>query len=158
MISEAPVDFVDMVECMRLEACDFVIVGAHALAAHGSPRATGDLDVFVRPDPDNALRVFRALARFGLPVSAHGIRPADFATPGMVYQIGLPPHRIDILTQISGVSFDEAIAAAVRGRLGAEEVRCIGFDALLANKRAAGRPKDLGDVAVLEELASRGRR
>ena len=106
MTDDAPADFVDLVQCLREEQVDFVIVGAHAIAAHGSPRATGDLDVFVRPERVNAERVFRALARFGAPVAAHGVKAADFAMPGNVYQMGLPPHRIDLITEISGVSYD----------------------------------------------------
>lgn len=155
MTAELPEDFVDFVRCLREEQCDFVIVGAHAIAAHGAPRATGDLDIFVRPDPANAPRVFRALASFGAPVSAHGVTADDFVSPGTVYQIGLPPNRIDVITEISGVSYDEAVAEVVTGHLGPEVVRCIGLDALIRNKRAAARPKDLADVATLEELRAR---
>lgn len=158
MTAEVPPDFVDLVQCLREEQCSFLIVGAHAVAAHGAPRATGDLDVFVRPDPVNARRVYRALVRFGAPVSAHGVRSDDFVTPGTIYQMGLPPHRIDLITEISGVSFDEAARDVVEGHLGAETVPCIGLDALIRNKRAAGRPKDLADVATLEELRARRER
>jgi hypothetical protein len=154
---EAPEDFVDLVQSLREEGCEFVIVGAHALAAHGVPRATGDLDVLVRPEAANAERVFRALVRFGAPVAAHGIGAKDFATPGEVYQMGLPPRRIDLLTEISGVTFDEAVEDTIEGHLGSERVRCIGLDALIRNKVASGRPKDLADVAALEELRSRRR-
>lgn len=147
-----------MVECLHLEGCQFVVVGAHALAAHGAPRATGDLDIFIHARPDNAERVYRALLRFGAPVRAHDIHADDFATPGLVYQIGLPPHRIDIITEISGVSFDEAVRDAVIGHLGPQPVSCIGLDALIRNKRAAGRPKDLADVAALEEIRDRRER
>lgn len=129
MIEDVPEDWVDLVQCLSDEQCDFVIVGAHALAAHGAPRATGDLDVFVRPDPANAERVFRALVRFGAPVAAHGVSARDFVEPGNVYQIGLPPNRIDILTELSGVSFDEAARDTIAGHLGAAPVRCIGLDA-----------------------------
>lgn len=83
------------------------------------------------------------------------MRAEDFAAPGTVYQIGLPPHQIDLLTEISGVSFDEAALDTVFGHLGPETVNCIGFAALLRNKRAAGRPKDIADAVVLEELESR---
>jgi len=145
-------DFVDVVAALIAEDCDFLIVGAHALAVHGSPRATGDLDVFVRPDPQNADRVFRALVRFGAPVAAHGVRASDFATPGMVYQMGLPPRRIDILTEISGVSFEEASRAPVLGHLGPHAVKCIGLEAMIANKRATGRTKDLADAEALEDI------
>lgn len=132
-----------------------MVVGAHALAAHGAPRATGDLDLFVRPDLENARRVFRALQRFGAPLAAHGVTEEDFATPGTVYQLGLPPRRIDVLTELSGITFDEAVADVVVGHLGAQEVRCIGLDAMLRNKLAAGRTKDLADAEVLQELRER---
>lgn len=156
MTHDLPEDFVDMVACLRAEECDFVIVGAHALAAHGAPRATGDLDIFVRADEANARRVFRALLLFGAPVAAHGVTPDDFRQPGTVYQLGLPPNRIDILTQLSGVDFDEASRDTVPGHLGSEPVRCIGLDAMIRNKRASGRPKDLADAATLEEIRDRG--
>jgi hypothetical protein len=155
--SDAPADFIDLVQCLRDESCDFVIVGAHAVAAHGAPRATGDLAVFVRPDAANAERVYRALLRFGAPLAMHGVEASDFVTLGTVYQMGLPPNRIDILTEISGVAFDEATAETIVGHLGTEEVRCIGLDALIRNKRAAARPKDLADVATLEEIRANRR-
>ena len=155
MTDAAPEDFVDLLSCLRAESCDFVVVGAHALAAHGAPRATGDLDVFVRPTKENAERTFRALLRFGAPLQAHGVTPEDFAEPGTVYQIGLPPFRIDILTLISGVSYDEATQDAVDGHLGAEVVRYIGLEAMIRNKRSAGRTKDLADAEALEEIRAR---
>jgi hypothetical protein len=148
-------DFVDRVACLNAEGCDFLVVGAHALAAHGSPRATGDLDILVRPAPENAERVLRALARFGAPIRAHGIGASDFVCPGTVYQIGLPPRRIDLLTELSGLSFDEAERDPLPGHLGAEPVRYLGLEAMLVNQRASGRPKDLADAAVLEELIAR---
>ncbi len=148
-------DFEDVLAALSAEQCEFVVVGAHALAAHGAPRATGDLDVLVRPSPDNATRVFRALVRFGAPLAAHGVAAKDFEVVGTVYQIGLPPRRIDLLTSLSGVTFDEAIASTISGRVGAQEVRCIGIDAMIRNKRASGRTKDLADAEVLEELRAR---
>ena len=87
---------------------EFLVVGAFALAFHGAPRASGDIDLFVRASSENAGRVFDALIKFGAPLAAHGVQAADFARPGTVYQIGLPPRRIDVLTEISGVTFDEA--------------------------------------------------
>lgn len=155
MSNATPDDFVDLIACLRVEGCEFLIVGAHALAAHGAPRATGDLDVFVRPTAENAERVFRALVRFGAPVAAHGVRAEDFATTGTVYQIGLPPFRIDILTQLSGINFDEASQGAISGHLGSELVHCIGLDAMIRNKRASGRTKDLADAEILEEIRAR---
>lgn len=94
----------------------FVVVGAHALAAHGLPRATGDLDVLVEPTPENARAVVNALNEFGAPINAHGVAPDDFSTEGTVYQMGLPPRRIDVLTSVSGVSFGNVW----KGRLVAE--------------------------------------
>lgn len=149
-------DFEDVLAALSAEQCEFVVVGAHALAVHGAPRATGDLDVLVRPSPENANRVFRALVRFGAPLAAHGVSAQDFATLGTVYQIGLPPRRIDLLTSLSGVTFDEAIASTVSGHVGAQQVKCIGIDAMIKNKRASGRTKDLADAEVLEELRARG--
>lgn len=149
---EAPDDFVDLIRCLRAEQCDFIVVGAYALAANGYPRATQDLDVLVNPVPENAARVLRALVRFGAPVVAHGITARDFEVPGNVYQIGLPPIRIDLLTSIEGVSFEEATANFTGGNIGAEPVRFIGREAQIRNKRATGRTKDLADAEVLEEL------
>lgn len=146
-------DFRDLLACLREAHVDYVIVGAHALAAHQLPRATGDLDVLVRPTDDNARRVFHALATFGAPLTAHGVRTADFATPGTVYQLGLPPRRIDVLTSISGVTFDEAWAGRIVVDLHGERMPVLGRDELIRNKRAAGRPKDLADVVALERSA-----
>lgn len=134
------------VEC----GVEFVVVGAHALAAHGIPRATGDFDVLVRPSAENAPRVMRALAVFGAPVAAHGVTADDFVRPGVVYQIGLPPKRIDVLTQISGVLFDEAWDSRLVVDVDGVRFAVLGRDALLKNKRASGRTKDLLDVRALE--------
>ena len=101
-------DFLDVLGALVDGGVEFIIVGAHALAVHGIPRATGDIDVFVRPSVDNSRRLFEALQVFGAPVEAHGVSKDDFASPGYVYQIGLPPRRIDFLTEVSGLTFDEA--------------------------------------------------
>jgi hypothetical protein len=142
-------DFRDVVVALVDTGAEFVIVGAYALAVHGAPRASGDIDLFVRPSDDNAARVFAALVQFGAPIVSHGVGPTDFARPGTVYQIGLPPRRIDVLTEISGVTFDEAWASRISGEVDGRTVHIIGRDALLKNKMAAGRPKDLADVARL---------
>jgi hypothetical protein len=144
-------DFVDLVSCFIEQGVSFVVVGAYALAAHGFPRTTGDIDLFVQPTAANAGRVYRALLEFGAPVVAHAVSQDDFAKPGNVYQIGLPPRRIDILTSISGVSFEEAVAEAIEGNLGPVTVRFIGRTAMKRNKRAAGRPKDILDADLLDE-------
>jgi hypothetical protein len=143
-------DFVDIAKGFIDNGVDFLIVGAYALAAHGFPRTTGDIDIFVRPAPENAARVFRALADFGAPVAAHGVTQHDFEVEDKVYQLGLPPRRIDILTSISGVSFDEAAENAIQGNLGPVKVRFIGKAAMARNKLAAGRPKDLVDAGLLQ--------
>lgn len=143
-------DFRDLLSCFREANVEYVIVGAHALAAHHLPRATGDLDVFVRPSAGNAALVFRALATFGAPLVAHGVTEADLASPGTVYQIGLPPRRVDILTSISAVTFDEAWASHVEVTVHGQSLPFLGKDELIRNKRAAARPKDLVDVAALE--------
>lgn len=150
MTPELNDDFRDLLACLRDGGVDYVIVGAHALAAHQLPRATGDLDVLVRPTADNADRVYRALAAFGAPLTTHGVTSTDFATVGNVYQIGLPPRRIDVLTSISGVSFEEAWDGSLELELHGERLRFLGRRELIRNKRAAGRPKDLADVAALE--------
>jgi predicted nucleotidyltransferase len=148
-------DFRDMLDALVHEHVEFLIIGAHALAAYGLPRATGDLDIFIRPTPDNARCVMEALRRFGAPLSAHHVEERDFQVPGNVYQIGLPPRRIDLLTQISGVTFEEAMAEHLTIVIAGHEIRFIGRDALIKNKRAAARDKDLVDVAALERGAAR---
>jgi hypothetical protein len=149
---EANDDFVDFLRSLAQEHCDFLVVGAYALAAHGIARATGDIDVLVRPGETNAARVMQALIRFGAPVKAHGTTAADFAAEGTVYQLGLPPRRIDLLTSISGVSYDEALADAIVTEVGGERVRCIGREAMIKNKLASGRTKDIADVEALRAV------
>jgi hypothetical protein len=149
-LRELNADFKDLLLAFAAEEVEFVVVGAYALALHGVPRFTGDLALFVRPSAENASKVWRALVRFGAPVDAAGVRPTDFQTPGIVYQIGLPPARIDILTEISGVTFEEAWSTRESTDLEGSRVHFIGREALLRNKRAAGRPKDLADIARLK--------
>ena len=143
-------DFIDVLAAFDEHGVDFVVVGAHALAAHGIVRATGDIDLFVRCSPENARRVFSALVAFGAPIAAHGISVADFELPDNVYQIGLPPRRIDVLTSISGVSFDEAWGSRIAVQMGGVDVHVLGREAMIRNKRCAARPKDLIDAESLE--------
>lgn len=145
-------DSIDMLKCLLAASVDFVVVGAHAMAVHGVSRATADIDILVRPSPDNARRVMSALVAFGAPVQAHGVQSTDFAAPGTVYQLGLPPRRIDLLTEISGVSFDEAWASRLEAANSGLVIPVLGREALLKNKRAAARDKDLVDVRALELL------
>jgi hypothetical protein len=143
-------DFRDVLAAFASESVEFVVIGAYALALHGVPRFTGDLDLFVRPTPENAARVWRALARFGAPIQAAGVSEADFAMPGVVYQIGLPPSRIDVLTEITGLSFDEVWATREITDLDGASVPFIGRDAFVRNKLATGRPKDIVDAKRLK--------
>jgi hypothetical protein len=143
-------DFRDVLRLFLTGDVEFLLVGAYALALHGAPRASGDIDLFVRPSSQNAAKVHAALVAFGAPLGAQGVSAEDFATPGVVYQIGLPPRRIDVLTQISGMSFDEAWATHVTVAFEGKRIPFIGREAFIRNKEAAGRPKDLADAARLK--------
>jgi len=125
------------------------------MAVHGVPRATGDLDIWVRPDAGNSERVLQALIHFGAPIESMGVKADEFAQPGMIYQIGLPPRRIDILTEISGVDFDDAWSSRLTQPLAGLAIPFLGREALLRNKRASGRSKDLSDIALLERQGLR---
>lgn len=129
----------------------FLVVGAHALSVHGVPRATGDLDVWMRPDHDNASRLMTALERFGAPTTELNISAADFSKPDMVAQLGVPPYRIDILTSISGVDFDGAWSDRTNGVIAGVSVPILGRQSFVTNKRAAGRTKDSADLEALGE-------
>jgi hypothetical protein len=143
-------DFRDLLRAFVDAQVEFVVVGAYALSFHGAPRASGDIDIFVKPSAENASRVWHALVAFGAPIVAAGVALEDFAKPDLVYQMGLPPRRIDILTSISGVSFDEAWTSRVAATVGGQVVHFIGREMFLRNKLAAGRPKDLADAARLK--------
>ena len=140
-------DFVDLLRAFIAADVRFLVVGAYALAVHGRPRATGDLDLWVEATPENASRVMRALAVFGAPLRE--LSEEDFAGPGVTYQIGLPPGRIDILTELTGLTFAEAWPDRVSRAFGDLEVDFIGRDAFIRNKRATGRTKDLADTEGL---------
>ena len=144
-------DFRDVLFELTRAGARFLVVGAHALGVHGVPRATVDLDIWVEPTPENAQRVWLALAAFGAPLDSLALRPDDFARPDSVAQLGLPPWRIDILTAISGVSFDEAWGGRVEAPFGDILVQFLGREAFVRNKRASGRKKDLGDLESLGE-------
>jgi hypothetical protein len=144
-------DYKEMLQLLLEEQVEFLVVGAYAMAAHGVPRATGDIDLWVRPSEDNAYRVYRALARFGAPLGETD--PLEFAGPGLVFQIGVAPRRIDILTSIDGVSFRDAVSDHLLVSIDDLKVPVLSRSALIANKRASARPKDLLDVATLESVA-----
>ena len=136
---ELPDDFRDLLIELSDARAHFVVVGGHAVAFHGHPRSTKDLDVFIRAQPDNAERVYRALAAFGAPLDTFDVNAKDFATYDGVLQIGLPPRRIDILNRIDGVTFDEAISENANFVLDGRNIPVIGRVALIKNKRSAGR-------------------
>ena len=142
-------EFADLLRAFIDAEVRFLVVGAHAFALHARPRATGDLDLWVEPTPENASRVMRALETFGAPLG--NVSAADFTTPNTVFQIGVAPHRIDILTALTGLEFPEAWAERVENQFGLVRVNFLGRHSLIKNKRATGRPQDLVDVQLLEE-------
>lgn len=143
-------DYRDMLQALVDEKVRFLLVGAYALAAHGYPRATMDIDIWVMPAPDNADAVLRAIRRFGTPL--HNLTKADLETDGAVFQIGVAPRRIDIITAASGLQFDQAFAGALTAEIEGIEVHILSVSDLIRNKRASGRTKDLADAEALERL------
>ncbi len=141
-------DFSDLLREFSVHRVAFIVVGAHALAAHGHVRATKDLDVWVDPEPANARRVVDALRAFGAPLL--GLTERDLCTPGVVFQIGVEPVRIDILTHIDGVSFSEAWSEKVDTKFAGIPVAVLSKRLLVQNKRASGRTQDLADIERLE--------
>jgi hypothetical protein len=146
---EVQQDFRDLLVLFNKHEIDYVIVGAYALAFHGSPRYTGDLDVFVKPDSTNARRIMQALGEFGF--GSVGLTAADFEEEGKVVQLGFPPVRVDIITSITGVTWEQARSGRVDGHFGDVTVHFIGRDDFIANKRALGRRKDLADLEAIGE-------
>ena len=142
-------DFLDLLRAFIDHDVRFLIVGAYALAVHGRPRATGDLDVWVEATPENAAKVMSALEHFGAPTTQ--VRAQDFSRPGIVFQMGLPPVRIDVLTELSGVTFSEAWSTRTQAAFGPVVAHVIGREAFIKNKRAIGRAKDIGDIEALGE-------
>lgn len=149
-------DFRDLLAAFNAEGVEYLVVGAHALAAHGHVRATKDLDVWVRPSVSNAGRVARALGRFG--AALRDLTEVDLTRPGLVFQIGVAPLRIDVLTSIDGVSFAAAWRSRIRTRFADEPASVLSYRHLLQNKRASGRLQDLADVEALEALRRARRR
>ena len=141
-------DFSDLLSTFNAFAVEYLVVGAHALAAHGHIRATKDLDVWVHATRENAARAYRALAAFGAPL--HDLTETDLATPGTIFQIGVPPVRVDVITAIDGVQFGDAWPERVEAMLGGLPVPVLSRRHLVQNKRAADRPQDRADVDWLE--------
>jgi hypothetical protein len=144
-------DFAEILSALSAAGADFLLVGAHALAVHGFVRATGDLDIWVRPSPENAQRVWSALVQFGAPLDR--ISPEELAQPDLVFQIGLPPRRIDLLTSITAVEFEEAWQQRVLVQFGGVDVPVIDRNTLIRNKLATGRSRDLADAEDLQGQA-----
>lgn len=142
-------DFNEFCALLREHDVEFVIVGAYALAFHGAPRFTGDLDILIRPSPENATRLVRAIAAFGFPPPP--LLPAEIIAPTRLIEMGVAPVQIHLMSAIDGVSWEEVWKTRVEGPFGAHTVPFIGRDAFLRNKRASGRPKDLADVEALRE-------
>jgi hypothetical protein len=142
-------DFLDIIRALIDADARFIIVGAYAVNVYVDPRATGDLDIWVEPSQKNAGKVLRALKDFGAPVT--DLSESDFAKPGVTFQIGIAPLRIDILTEISGVHFEEAWLDRTMHSFGSFAIPFLGKRTLIKNKRITRRPKDLADLDALEK-------
>jgi hypothetical protein len=146
---EAQKDFKELLELFNGHKIEYMIVGAYALAYHGAPRFTGDIDIFVKPSIANAQKILSALSDFGF--GSLGLKIEDFQKPDSVIQLGVPPVRIDIMTSITGVTWEEADQGKVEGLYGDIPVLFLGREQYIANKRALGRKKDLADLEYLGE-------
>jgi hypothetical protein len=146
-------DWMDVLRALIAVNARFLVVGAHAMAVHGVPRGTQDIDIWIETSATNADRVWRALTDFGAPLESLNIARSDFELPGVIVQFGLPPNRIDILTEISGVSdFQAAFRNRVDHRVQDLVLPFLGRADLVTNKRASARRKDLADLEALGEL------
>ena len=148
-------DYRDMIECLQREGVEFMLVGGYAVALHGWPRMTFDIDFWILANPQNAAAVVRALKAFGAPLM--DLTEEDFYRPGMVFQIGTEPQRIDILSAVSGVSYEDAVMRALKMEVDGLSLKVISLDDLILNKRASGRPKDIVDALTLEKLKEKKR-
>ncbi|MDD5555745.1 MAG: hypothetical protein PHN82_00670 [bacterium] len=146
---EVQPDFRELLALFNERGIEYVIVGAYALAYHGAPRFTGDIDIYVRPTPENAYRIIEALTSFGF--GSVGLKADDFQEPDHVVQLGVPPVRIDLVTSLTGVSWEQADAGKAAGTYGDVDVHYLGRDQYLQNKRAMGRKKDIADLEALGE-------
>ncbi len=142
-------DFEELFELLNKHSVKYIVVGGYALAFHGAPRYTGDIDVFVKPDQENARNILHALDDFGF--GDLDVSEKDFSEPDMVIQLGVPPVRVDFITSLSGLDWEAAEAGVVSGSYGQASVNFLGKTELLRNKRAIGRYKDLADLEALGE-------
>jgi len=146
---EVQKDFKEFLALLNEHEVEFIIVGGYALAFHGAPRFTGDIDVFIKPDKANAERMLKTFSEFGF--GSLDIATEDFLQPNHIIQLGVPPVRIDLITSISGVSWEDANESKVEGLFGDVTVSFIGREQFIINKRAIGRKKDLADLEALGE-------
>jgi len=145
-------DYKEILQLLTEAKVDFLLVGAYALAAHGYPRSTGDIEIWVNPTPENAKKTYEVIIKFGAPL--HDLQIEDLHKPGNVFQIGVAPRRIDILTKISGVDFFEAKEDFIELDLYGMKLPFISLEKLIKNKEATGRDKDLIDVKKLKKHMS----
>ena len=143
-------DFRDLLAAFNAHEVRYLVVGAYAVTFHSRPRFTKDLDLWVEPTAENAARVVRALTQFGAPLASHGVGQADFQRPGVVYQMGLAPNRIDVLTAVEGLTFADCWPRRATSMYGDTTACYLSKADLIVNKRAVGRPQDLEDVRALE--------
>jgi len=143
-------DYRDILHALSEEKVRFILVGAYALAAHGYPRATMDIDIWVMPSPENAEAVLRALSRFGAPL--HNLTREDLLKDGTIFQIGVAPRRIDIITTASGLQFEPTYRNSISINIEGIEVRIPSIEDLILNKRSTGRTRDLADAEALESM------
>jgi len=144
---EVQPDFKELLELLNEKKVKYMIVGGYALAFHGAPRFTGDIDIYIKPDSENAQKVVDALDDFGF--GSTGLKIEDFENPDKVVQLGVPPVRVDFITSISGVSWEDAFIGCVEGKYGEVPVKYIGLNEFIINKRTTGRKKDLSDLEAL---------
>ena len=142
-------DYKEILYIFLEEKVDFIVVGAYALAAHGIPRSTGDIDIFIKPDRENSIKVYRSLARFGAPLK--NIEAADFEKQGTIFQIGVIPRRIDIINKISGVTFNSAFIDRKIIKIENLQIPVISVKMLIKNKESTGRDKDKIDATMLRK-------
>lgn len=142
-------DFDEFFASLNAHQVEYVVVGAYALAFHGAPRFTGDIDILIRPTAENAVRLLAAVAAFGFPTA--GLAPEELTAPTRVLQLGVEPVQIHVMSAISGVEWDEAWRGHVTGRCGSRDLPFLGREEFVKNKRAAGRLKDLADLEALGE-------
>ena len=142
-------DYKEMLQSLLDQKVEFIVVGAYALAAHGFPRATGDMDIWIKPNEKNSKKVYKALARFGAPINK--IREDEFSQPGLIFQIGVVPRRIDIITKIDAVEFGEADSDKIFVDIDDLKIPVLSIDKLIKNKMATGREKDLLDAKLLKK-------